>query len=276
MHLLYFSTHLLLLVTVLLPACDRSQDQGLIVAQVGDAVLTIADLQAQQPADLNSAERASIIENWVREELLYQEALDRELDQKPSIQELIEQTRRSLLVADLLNTEFDGREVQLPEASTQQYYDQHKDEFLLIQPQMRARHILVATLRDANAKLQDLKRGDSFEQLAREHSRDPDTRFSGGDLGYFSEDDDPILWESCQNLPLNSLSKPIRSEYGYHIIQVLERQEAGTPKELDQVRPQIVEGLVNQEYQQRLEDLIAHLKTTREWIVYDRELEESP
>ena len=267
------------LALILLVACGAPPDQGTAVARVGDAVLTETELAAQLPADLEgksgAAEKALFVENWIREELLYQEALDLELDQKAHLQHLLEQARRSLLVATLLDEAFDGQEAQISEAEIQEYYDQHQDEFLLLQPQVHARHILVATRRDANARLQALKRGEPFEKIAREYSLDPDTKFAGGDLGYFSEDDDPLLWETCQNLPLNRLSKPIRTEYGHHIIEVLDRQEAGTAPELEQVRSQIVETLVHQQYQQRLEKLIDRLKTSREWTVYDESLKGS-
>jgi peptidyl-prolyl cis-trans isomerase C len=274
------STPLVLLAVVLLAACDSPQHHGSIVAQVGDAVLTVADLETriagELDGELDDGERQRIIENWVREELLYQEALARQLDQKAHLRRLLEEARRSLLVADLLNAEFEGREVPISEDSILHYYEQHKDEFLLLQPQVHARHILLATLRDANTKVQALQRGESFAALAQEHSRDQDTKFLGGDLGYFSAADDPILWESCRNLKLDSLSKPIRTEYGYHIIQILDRQETGTPRGLDQVKPQIVETLVYQEHQQRLEELIARLKANSEWAIHDQESEELP
>ena len=48
------------------------------------------------------------VESWVRQELLYQEALSRQLDENARILDLIEQTRRDLLVAALLEREFGG------------------------------------------------------------------------------------------------------------------------------------------------------------------------
>ena len=273
-----YSMLLVLCTVAVLNSCDGTQHHGPIAAQVGDAVLTEAILETwltdKLDPGLAEAERERITENWVREELLYQEALARQLDQKIHLQRLLEEAHRSLLVSDLLDTEFAGREIQVSEDAILNYYQQHKDEFLLLQAQVHARHILLATLRDANAKLQELQRGDSFEELARDHSREQDTKFSGGDLGYFSAADDPVLWESCLKLQLNSLSKPMRTEYGYHIIQVLDRLEAGNPKELDQVKPQIIETLVYQEHQQRLEELIARLKANTKWAIHNREPEE--
>lgn len=272
---------LLLSCTILVfNSCNGIQHQGPIAAQVGDAVLTEATLETwltdELDPELAETERERFTENWVREELLYQEALARQLDQKAHLRQLLEEARRSLLVSDLLDGEFSGREIQISEDAILTYYRQHQDEFLLLQAQIHARHILLATLRDANAKLQELQRGASFEELARNHSLDQDTKFSGGDLGYFSAADDPALWESCRKLQRHSLSKPIRTEYGYHIIQVLDRQEAGNPRGLEQVKPQIIETLVHQEHQQRLEEFIARLKASKEWAIHNREPEELP
>ena len=265
---------------ILLVACGDPPEERTAVAQVGDAVLTEEELAAQLPAEaegeLADAERAAFVGGWIREELLYQKAVELELDQKADIQHLVERARRSLRIAALLDEEFNGQEAQISADDVQAYCDQHQEEFLLTEPQVHARHILVATRRDANARLKALKRGEPFESVARAHSLDPDTNFNGGDLGYFSADDDPVLWEACRNLsPGRPSRKPIRTEYGHHIIEVLDRQEAGAAPELEQVRPQIEEALVRQQHQERLEELIDRLKATREWAVYDEILRES-
>lgn len=258
----------------LLWTCSSRQAPEGVVAQVGEAVLTTGDLEAFLPAELGvaqgPAERAQFVENWVEEELLYQEALARRLDQNARTQQLLAQARKDLLVAALLNAEFDGQEAQISERVIQDYYAQHREDFLRAKPEIRASHILLASASDANAKRQALKHGASFEELARLHSLDQETKVRGGDLGYFSEDDHPVLWEACRRLPVNTLSSPVQTQYGFHLIQVLDRQEAGTIKELDQVRPQIVEALVRQDYRQRLDELVGRLKGSRKWAIYDQ------
>ena len=254
-------------------ACDESEDRGAIAARVGDAVLPIADVEALLPSGLDaeaatSARRRSIA-GWVNEELFYQEAIARKLDENPHLRKLLRQSHRSLLIAHLLDSEFDGAEIEVAETAIQEYYDGHHDEFLLLHPQVHARHILLATRRDANAKRQALNRGVAFAEVALEHSRDQESKYGGGDLGYFTSDDDPLLWEACEDLDLNSLSKPIRTEYGYHIFQVLDRRDAGSMRELDQVRSQIIEKLVRSEHQRRLDEFVNRLKETAVWEVSD-------
>ena len=163
----------------------------------------------------------------MRQELLYQEALTRKLDQQARLKMLLEQTRRDLLVAALLDDEFSSQELDFSEDDILRYYDVHQDQFQRAIPEVKARHILLSSQREANARRQALQRGEKFTDVAHEHSLDVDTRYQSGDLGYFSEVDEPTLWAATRELPLNRVSKSIRTEYGYHLIQILDRQEAG-------------------------------------------------
>lgn len=261
-------------------ACGGSQEQNAVVARVGDATLTQADLESQLSTDVNPDlapnQRLGFVEKWVQKELLYQEALTRKLDQNPQVRQLLDQARRDVLVGTLLTSEFEGQEVHVSEAAIQEYYGQHRDEFVRNQPQIHARHILLGSQRDANAALQALNQGRSFEEAARLHSLDQETQLQGGDLGYFSAQTNPVMWELCQSLPIQLVSRPTQSPQGYHVIQVLDRQEVGSLQELEQARSQIMESLVHQTYQQRLDQLLTRLKATNKWAINDQHLASAP
>jgi peptidyl-prolyl cis-trans isomerase SurA len=101
--------------------------------------------------------------------------------------------------------------------------------------QTHARHILVKTseiMDDAQArqKLLDLKarieKGEDFAVLARENSEDTGSMLSGGDLGWSM----PGMFvaefeEAMKNTPINGISRPFKSQFGWHILQVLERRK---------------------------------------------------
>lgn len=261
------------LVVMLSHGCGESPPPDPLVAYVGEVSLTRAALNDRLPtgADAETAalRRREFVESWVRQELLYQEAMARQMDENARILDLIDQTRRDLLVAALLEREFGGQGVDLTEEDIQAYYDSHQERFLRAAAETWARHILLARQRDANAHRQViLQDGDAFEKVAREHSLDDDTNHLGGDLGYFTQDRDPIMWEACRNLELNRLSKPLRTSYGYHIIQVLDRQDSGTVKKLEQVRDQIVATIVRERHRGRVEALIERLKSEQKWAVH--------
>lgn len=101
--------------------------------------------------------------------------------------------------------------------------------------QTHARHILVKTseiMDDAQArqKLLDLRsrieKGEDFAKLARENSEDTGSMLSGGDLGWSM----PGMFvaefeEAMKNTPINGISRPFKSQFGWHILQVLERRK---------------------------------------------------
>ena len=204
----------------------------------------------------------------MRQELLYQAALARGLHQQERLKTLLAQMRRDLLVAALLDAEFQDRELAFSEAAIRRYHDEHQADFRRPHPEIKARHILLTSEREANARRQTLlQRGESFAEVARKYSHDASTRNKGGELGYFSAAENPVLWAACQDLPLKRISDPIYTEYGYHLIQILERCEAGTVRDLTQVRSQIVEALVIEHHQSQLDQLVAKLKNSTDWAI---------
>ena len=204
----------------------------------------------------------------MRQELLYQEALTRGLHQQERLQTLLDQMRRDLLVAALLDAEFQDRELAFSDAAIRRYYDANQADFQRLRPEIKARHILLTSQREANARRQTLlQRGESFTEMARKYSHDAATRNQGGELGYFSEAENPVLWAACQDLPLKRISEPVPTEYGHHLIQVLERCEVGTARDLTQVRSQIVEALVREHHQSQLDQLVAKLKNSTDWAI---------
>ena len=93
---------------------------------------------------------------------------------------------------------------------------------------VHARHILVATEEEAQAILDQLENGADFDTLARTFSLDVSTRDRGGDLGFFPKGLllTPELEEAAFDLAPGQISGIIHSDLlGYHIIQVLEREE---------------------------------------------------
>ena len=91
--------------------------------------------------------------------------------------------------------------------------------------QVHARHILVANEEETRNLLNQLQSGSDFAQIARQHSLDPSTKESGGDLGFFPRGTlvVPEVENVSFSLSVGQISDVVQSAMGYHIVQVLER-----------------------------------------------------
>jgi parvulin-like peptidyl-prolyl isomerase len=90
--------------------------------------------------------------------------------------------------------------------------------------QVHARHILVNTEQEAQAIRQQLESGADFATLAKEKSIDPGTKDKGGDLGWFGKGVmAPEFEKAAFSLKVGEISQPVKTQFGYHIIQVLAR-----------------------------------------------------
>jgi len=135
------------------------------------------------------------------------------------------------------------------------------------QEQARASHILVkvdekaseADIQKAKEKIEQaatrIKNGEKFEDVAKQVSEDG-TAARGGDLGWFGRGKTVEVFEKAAfSMPLNTLSDPIRSEFGWHLLRVAERKEAGiTP--LDEVKDEIRDKLAQDQVADHLADTL--------------------
>ncbi|RJQ48082.1 MAG: molecular chaperone SurA [Gammaproteobacteria bacterium] len=109
--------------------------------------------------------------------------------------------------------------------------------------QTQARHILIRTNEitadsDAQTRLQQLKQriegGDDFAALATSHSEDPATAVNGGSLGWVSPGDvDTQFEEVMHSLKPGEVSAPFQTQFGWHILQVLDRREHDSTREFN-------------------------------------------
>lgn len=246
-----------------------------MVARVGDVILTVAQLDNQIPdSEMADEQRRLYVDGWVRRQLLYQEAIDREIDQAPRVRRLIEASRRDLVVATFLDGEFDDQQIDVNESDVERYYHLHADEYRRVHAEIRAQHIVLGSRRDATALRNELVRGAVFEDKVRELSIERETNTIGGDLGYFTADDRSEIWEACASASSGQLCRNVSLDGGYHIIRLTDRKEAGTVRDRAEpaVREQILEALVREQHHERIEALVSGLRSRHKWSVDETRL----
>jgi len=101
-----------------------------------------------------------------------------------------------------------------------------------------ARHILVSTEGEANKVIERLNAGEDFSNLASELSQDTASKDIGGDLGWFGSGKMVKEFEEAAfKLKIGEVSQPVKSDFGYHIIQVLGHENVAlTSSELETQR----------------------------------------
>lgn len=110
-------------------------------------------------------------------------------------------------------------ELEVTEEEAKTFYDENPEYFAV--EEVKARHILVEDLDLAEELLGKIKQGESFEELAKEHSTDPGTKDNGGDLGYFSKGTMVAAFDDAAfSMEIGEISEPIQTDFGYHIIKV--------------------------------------------------------
>ena len=116
-------------------------------------------------------------------------------------------------------------QVSVTEMEVAAYFEANRSQF--DRPaQVRARQIVVAGEEEGQKILGRLRQGQSFAELAAEHSLSPDAE-QGGDLGFFGRGEMPPEFDEIVfDLPVNRLSDLVKSEYGYHIFLVEEKRKA--------------------------------------------------
>jgi foldase protein PrsA len=116
--------------------------------------------------------------------------------------------------------------ITITEEELETYFEENKDLYAT-QEQVKASHILVADESTAKEVSEKMEAGQSFAELAKEYSTDPASAESGGDLGYFERG---VMAEEFEevafSLNIDSVSNPVQTEFGYHIIKVTDKTEA--------------------------------------------------
>jgi foldase protein PrsA len=139
-----------------------------------------------------------------------------------------------------------AKDVNIKPSAIADYFNKNRVSFDKPE-QVTARHILVPNLAMAQKVEADLKAGKSFADEATQYSTDPGSKVKGGELGTFKRGQMvPAFDKVAFSLPVNQISAPVKSPFGYHIIQV----EAIIPAQkatLASATPQITETLRQQQ-----------------------------
>ena len=130
------------------------------------------------------------------------------------------------------------KSVKVSDAELQKYYDENKTQYSVAESRA-VRHILVKTKAEADAIHSQLESGSDFAKLAKENSLDPGSKDQGGKLTVSRGQTVAPFDKAAFSLETNELSDPVKTEFGYHLIQPLAAVKAGSVTPFAEVKAQI-------------------------------------
>jgi peptidyl-prolyl cis-trans isomerase C len=193
------------------------------------------DIGAQLPSMAPDAKK-DYLTTYVADMILVSKAAEaKKLGDTDDFKRKMALARTKLLMEALLQNE--AKSAVTDEAMKKVYADAIKD--VGNEQEVSARHILVESEDEAKTVAADLKKGGDFAAIAKEKSKDPGSKDSGGDLGFFTKDQMvPEFAEAAFKLDKGQVSDPVKSQFGWHVIRVDDKR-AKQPPSFDQVKEQI-------------------------------------
>ena len=228
---------------------DDPPDDSVVVATVADRVIDAGEYRTRYVDFLletglpdEPRHRAGFLERLIAEVLVAQGALDAGLSASSAYAFAEERMRRKLLIeAWLHENAYDT--IQVRESELQ-------DMFVRMHTSVTARHLYARTRKEADALVERLNRGASFEELAREVFVDTALANNGGHLGTFGFDEmDPAFEDVAFALEPGVVSVPVQTAQGFSIIEVEDRF----------IQPLLTESM----FVERRQDVMRHVRRRR-------------
>ena len=282
---------------------NKTQEAGSkVVAEIGAEKITQADLDAQIENALdnqlssiasfmsteqlneqkkkmleqyqNPQAKQQFLQSWLAQKILYREALEKQLTEKPEVKRLINELVQGLLSRQLMNEQLASK-INITQTDLETYYAANKNKFL--EPaKAKISHILVNEEQHAKDIIERIKNGEDFSKLAEELSQDKNTKEKGGmiDLDVIEGSDVPVIGD-VNNLnekifaveSSTLLDEPIKTEKGWEIVKV-NSKESQRQKTFDEVRQQVMTMLSNQKCQEVQQDFIREMMDKYNVIIH--------
>lgn len=289
---------------------NKTQETGgEVIAEIGAEKITLADLDAQIENSLdnqlssvaafmstkqyneqkkkmleqyqNPQAKQQFLQSWLAQKILYREALEKQLAEKPEIKKLMNELAQGLLSQQLMNEQLASK-INITQTDLETYYAANKDKFL--EPaKAKISHILVNEEQQAKDIIKRIKNGEDFGKLAKELSQDESTKDNGGKIGLdvIEGSDVPVIGDANGlNEKIFAVEAPavldeaIKTEKGWEIVKV-DTKESKRQKTFDEVGQQVMMMLSNEKRQDVQQDYIREMMDKYNVIIHTSVLKPS-
>jgi peptidyl-prolyl cis-trans isomerase C len=222
------------------PVVAKVDGQPIHLSDLKEAAQDLPDNMRRMPAQTLYP---MLLDQLIDGRALLAEARRTKLDQDPAVQRQVAAAEDRALQTAMLSKEVGP---SITDEAVRARYD--KDIANQSgQDEVRARHILVENEAEAKKIIAQLKAGADFATLAKQYSKDPGGAQQGGDLGFFKQDEMvPEFATAAFALEPGQISpEPVHSQFGWHVIQVVERRHAPPPS-YEQARDELRQKMIQE------------------------------
>jgi len=261
----YKNPVIITIVMAIIIGCQQSGDLPAdLIAQVNDSYLRKNNVNQSVPPDLPDDTKLSmkkmLIKQWVEDEIVYQSAVKEGIQWSDDELFLIEKYKKSLLIQRFLNNKL-NKNFRISQKEIEDNYSDNVKEFIRQEDEVHIVHLLIEN-RD-NAIFNEINESDDLKEIIKKYYFDTRSTYESpnGDLGYVNVSSLPgFLQSNLRNLKTGAISKYVKSEYGYHFVQLLDRQRKGSQIDIELVKDEIVLRLKWQKREEEYVRLMDELK----------------
>jgi parvulin-like peptidyl-prolyl isomerase len=214
------------------------------------------------------------LQSWLAQEILYRQALEQELSEKPEVKKLLAEQARGVLSQHLMNQQLAAK-INITETDLQTYYAANKASY--VDPaRATISHILVEEEKQAGDLIARIKGGDDFAELAKQFSKDETTKDNGGviDAEVTKGTHVPGIGEypvlNARIFATHApavLDEPFKTDKGWEIVRVEEKQPE-RQKGFDEVRQDVMSTLLDQKRKDVQQEYIKQMMDKYNVIVH--------
>lgn len=247
----------------------EKRDQSVQLARVGNDILTLNMVREKLPDFMLKEDSLASIktyrENWIQRKLILHEAERLNIRQNKSVQTKLKKAEQEILteaLKDYVIAQYE-EELEVTDEEARNYYQVHKNKFILNERYVQFRHIETQSLSEAQSAKRDLMRGISWPKVAREYSLNPEVKINQSEQ-YWPESmalsDLNILNRYLGGvIGITEISPIQRIKRNYHFVQLMDSKAKGDHPDLEWLIEQIKDWLVIEKRRRHYSSYIKNL-----------------
>jgi parvulin-like peptidyl-prolyl isomerase len=201
-----------------------------VFEQFKDAFEVNPNLKGKSFSQLEQTVQESLVKAYINLKLLEKEVEKSKIEDSKDFNDKVSNFKKQLAQSELVNK-------IIAEKVTDKLLEDEYGKFVQEmkgREEIKVKHILLKTLKEAESVKQRLSKGEKFADLAKKLSEDIGSKSKGGEIGYFSKGQtDPAFEEKAFSLKKGETSSPVETQFGFHIIQLVDKRPITLPSKED-------------------------------------------